>query len=88
MSEPIEITALKQCYVILGQYSINQLVMFIVLMLAFLIIIWLAVSLAKQKAIFSQKEDVYKEKILGLIENAGKVKEEKIPGKEKASKKH
>lgn len=46
MAEPIEI-AVQQCFVVLGQYSVNQLVMFLSVLILFCVIIGLAIYINK-----------------------------------------
>ncbi|MCK4252636.1 hypothetical protein KAX97_14400 [candidate division WOR-3 bacterium] len=50
MEEAIEIMALKGCYKMLGAFSVNQLVMFLMVIILFGIIVWLVMFITKLQA--------------------------------------
>jgi len=61
MEESIEEVAIQQCYTLLGQFSVNQLVMFIIVLLLFGMVVWLAVYISKlQSKLRGMKEEFLK----------------------------
>lgn len=48
--------AVESCFNTLGQFSVNQLVMFFMLIVSFIIIIFLVISMTKQRSKFMEKE--------------------------------
>jgi hypothetical protein len=82
MAEDVMIIALKQCYVVMSQYAVNELVMFLSTLILFIIVIFLAIYISKIKRDFSIKEDNYIKQILRLSEkNDNGRPTEKDPGK-------
>ena len=67
----------------MGQFAVNQLVMFIVTIILFLMVIFLAIHIAKIKRDFAIKQDEYIKQILTLGEkkNGDDRKLKKNPGK-------
>lgn len=47
MEEAVEVMALKQCYHVLGEFSVNQIVMFVMILILFAIIIGLVIMINK-----------------------------------------
>lgn len=47
MEEAIEVIAIQQCYRVLGQYSVNQIVMFVMVIVLLAIIVWLAIYITR-----------------------------------------